>query len=94
MYKPEGVGAWVGYPASRLLSLMGNPEEGGPLVCVQPYILLAFFVNSNIFIFQSFPPWFTIAVAPGLVSSVSYIIIDMMLVLPWVPVCVCCCELV
>ena len=42
LYQPEGVGAWVGYPTSRFLSPMGNPEEGGPLVCVQPYIMQVF----------------------------------------------------
>ena len=42
LYKPEEVGAWVGYPTSRLLSPMSNPGEGGSLVCVQPYIVLVF----------------------------------------------------
>ena len=38
MHQPEGEGAWVGYPALRLLLLVGTPEEEHPLVCLQPYI--------------------------------------------------------
>ena len=85
MYQPERVGAWVGYPINRLLSLVGTPGEGGPLVCIQPYILLAFIVNLNIFILQSFPPWLKTIVVPCLESSYSYIIIDMLVLVPWVP---------
>ena len=38
MHQPEEEGAWVGYPALRLLLLVGTPEEEHPLVCLQPYI--------------------------------------------------------
>ena len=48
----HSLSAWVGYPTSRLLSLMDNPGEWGPMVRVQPHILLAFFVNLNTFILQ------------------------------------------
>ena len=38
LHQPEGEGAWVGYPAVRLLLPVGTPEEEGLQVCLQPYI--------------------------------------------------------